>query len=138
MCDAIGGGDNDYWVSVLTGRFAEVHLERRSVLPGYCLVVWRHGHVAEPTDLGRDAATGYWHEVLAVGRAVQSLFNPVKLNYMMLGNTVPHLHTHVLPRYPDDPAAGGPIPWEAIFSEDPTPDRVLHSQATKLRRLLTP
>jgi diadenosine tetraphosphate (Ap4A) HIT family hydrolase len=136
MCDAVGRGDNDFWVSVGKGPFTEVHLERRSRLPGYCLVVWRHGHVAEPTDLDRAAATGYWHEVLEVGRAVDALFDPLKLNYMTLGNTVPHLHTHVLPRYRDDPAAGGPIPWEAIFAADPLPDDELHTQANDLRRLL--
>ena len=51
MCAALGKGDNDFWVSVSTGVVAEVHLERRSRLPGYCIVVWRHGHVAEPSDL---------------------------------------------------------------------------------------
>jgi diadenosine tetraphosphate (Ap4A) HIT family hydrolase len=50
---------------------------------------------------------------------VQALFDPVKLNYLTLGNTVPHLHTHVLPRYRDDPAPGGPIAWEQIFSPEP-------------------
>jgi len=53
MCAALGKGDNDFWVSVFTGEVAEVHLERRSRLPGYCIVVWRHGHVAEPGDLAR-------------------------------------------------------------------------------------
>jgi hypothetical protein len=48
VCAALGKGDNGFWVSVSTGEVAEVHLERRSRLPGYCIVVWRHGHVAEP------------------------------------------------------------------------------------------
>ena len=39
MCAALGKGDNDFWVSVPTGEVAEVHLERRSRLPGYCIVV---------------------------------------------------------------------------------------------------
>ena len=43
MCAALGKGDNDFWVSVFTGEVAEVHLERRSRLPGYCIVVWRQG-----------------------------------------------------------------------------------------------
>ena len=97
MCAALGKGDNDFWVSVSTGEVAEVHLERRSRLPGYCIVVWRHGHVAEPGDLDPLQAGRYWAEVLAAGRAVRARFKPVKLNYMTLGNTVPHLHTHVLP-----------------------------------------
>jgi hypothetical protein len=47
MCAALGKGDNDFGVSVSTGEVAGVHLERRSRLSGYCIVVWRHGHVSE-------------------------------------------------------------------------------------------
>jgi diadenosine tetraphosphate (Ap4A) HIT family hydrolase len=83
----------------------------------------------------RQAGTGLT-EVLAAGRAVQARFKPVKLNYMTLGNTVPHVHTHVLPRYQDDPAPGGPIAWEAIFAADPVPEAGLHRQAADLRGLL--
>jgi hypothetical protein len=41
----------------------------------------------------------------------------MKLNYFTLGNTVPHLHTHVLPRYQDDPAR------EARSSGDRSPPK---------------
>jgi diadenosine tetraphosphate (Ap4A) HIT family hydrolase len=136
MCAALGKGDNDFGVSVFTGEVAEVRLERRSRLPGYCVVVWRHGHVAEPGDLAPVQASRYWAEVLAAGRAVQACFTPVKLNYLTLGNSVPHLHTHVLPRYQDDPAPGGPIAWEAIFAADPVPEPELHRQAADLRARL--
>ncbi len=136
ICAAVGHGDNDFWVAVSSGEFAEVYLERRSRLPGYCIVVWRHGHIAEPADLNPGQACGYWEEVLAVGRAVRERFDPVKLNYLTLGNTVPHLHTHVVPRYRDDPAPGGPIAWEAMFSPDPVPEAELHRQAASLRLLL--
>jgi diadenosine tetraphosphate (Ap4A) HIT family hydrolase len=30
---------------------------------------------------------------------------PVKLNCDVLGNSLPHLHTHVIPRYAEDPLA---------------------------------
>jgi diadenosine tetraphosphate (Ap4A) HIT family hydrolase len=136
MCTALGRGDNDYWVHVFAGEFAEVNLERRTALPGYCLVVWRHEHVAEPSDLSPREASGYWQEVLAAGRAVRAQFDPVKVNYMTLGNRVPHLHTHVVPRYRDDPAPGGPIEWPQMFSPAPVPEAELHRQAASLRALL--
>jgi diadenosine tetraphosphate (Ap4A) HIT family hydrolase len=34
-----------------------------------------------------------------------------KMNYDLLGNSLPHLHTHVLPRYADDPKPGWPFPF---------------------------
>jgi diadenosine tetraphosphate (Ap4A) HIT family hydrolase len=49
---------------------------------------------------------------------------------------VPHLHTHVVPRYQDDPAAGGPIPWELVRSELPTDEAVLARQAEAIRAAL--
>jgi diadenosine tetraphosphate (Ap4A) HIT family hydrolase len=137
LCAALGKGDNDFTIAVFSGEVADVVLERRSRLPGYCIVIWKGGHVAEPTDLDPELAGRYWAEVLAAGRAVRARFSPVKMNYLTLGNTVPHLHTHVLPRYLDDPAAGGPIPWPEIFTPDPVPDADLHAQAADLRALLS-
>lgn len=136
LCAALGMGDNDFSVAVFTGDVAEVRLERRSRLPGYCIVVWRLGHVAEPDELDPRQASRYWTEVMAAGVAVRERFNPVKMNYMTLGNTVPHLHTHVVPRYHGDAAPGGPIAWPDIFSQDPVPDSDLHRQAEDLRALL--
>ncbi|HEY3140085.1 MAG TPA: hypothetical protein VGJ86_03100, partial [Acidimicrobiales bacterium] len=39
-------------------------------------------------------------------------------NYQALGNFLPHLHTHVVPRYPDDPSPGRPLP-EALWDSSP-------------------
>jgi diadenosine tetraphosphate (Ap4A) HIT family hydrolase len=133
MCAAVGGGDNDHTVSVAELPYTEVGLERRSRLAGYCVVVWKHGHVAEPTELGPEEAAGYWGDVLAVARAIEVQFRPMKLNLLTLGNWVPHLHTHVVPRYADDPAPGGPIAWEAMFSEQPVDSELLHATAGRLR-----
>jgi diadenosine tetraphosphate (Ap4A) HIT family hydrolase len=138
MCRAIGQGDDHFGLVVVEGRFAEVHLRRRTRLPGYCVVIWNHEHVAEPSDLEPDRAAGYWQEVMEVGRAVRAVFTLVKLNYFTLGNTVPHLHTHVLPRYQNDPAPGGPIHWGSIASEEPVPEDLLRSQAATLLQLITP
>jgi diadenosine tetraphosphate (Ap4A) HIT family hydrolase len=136
LCKSLGVGNNDHTVAVAELPFSEVGLERRSRLPGYCVVVWRHGHVAEPTELDATSANGYWQDVLRVARAVETTFAPVKMNLLTLGNWVPHLHTHVVPRYADDPAPGGPIAWEAIFSDEPTDGAVLEEQARAIREAL--
>lgn len=137
LCATLGKGDNDHVVTVAEMAHSEVWLERRSRLPGYCVVVWRHGHVCEPTELRPEQATGYWHDVLAVSRAIEAEFHPVKMNMMMLGNTVPHLHTHVVPRYLEDPAPAGPIPWPAMLNEHPTDIGSLRRQADALRAILS-
>jgi diadenosine tetraphosphate (Ap4A) HIT family hydrolase len=139
LCAELGRDtDDDHAVFITALNSSEVRLERRSRLPGYCIVVWRHSHVTEPTELAFEAASEYWSDVLAVSRAVEVEFHPVKMNLLTLGNWVPHLHTHVLPRYPDDPAPGGPITWADVFNPDPTPPDVLYRQAAMLRKQLNP
>lgn len=136
LCAALGKGGSDDWRHLATGAVTEVHLERRSRIPGYCLVVWRGRHVAEPSELDPEEASAYWAEVVATGRAIAAAFEPAKLNYFTLGNTVPHLHTHVVPRFRDDPAAGGPIPWDEVVAHTPMTDKALDRVAAALRRHL--
>jgi diadenosine tetraphosphate (Ap4A) HIT family hydrolase len=57
------------------------------------------------------------------------------MNYLTLGNWVPHLHTHVVPRYTHDPAPGGPIAWDAMFGE-PVSEEELARWAAELRAAL--
>jgi diadenosine tetraphosphate (Ap4A) HIT family hydrolase len=134
ICDVLGGGDNDHWVHVADGDCTEVHLDRASQIAGYCLVVWRLGHVAEPTQLEAEAAGAYWREVLAAGQAVISAFAPVKVNYFTLGNAVPHLHTHIVPRYSGDPMPAGPISWDRVVAAPAFTEGALRDQAAALRQ----
>jgi diadenosine tetraphosphate (Ap4A) HIT family hydrolase len=130
-------GDNDHTVTIAELAHTEVRLERRSRLPGYCIVVWRHGHVVEPTELAADDAAGYWSDVTAVARVVEELYRPAKMNLFTLGNWVPHLHTHVVPRALDgDPAPGGPLPWDALLIESPNDPVELERQAETIRQAL--
>jgi diadenosine tetraphosphate (Ap4A) HIT family hydrolase len=70
-----------------------------------------------------------------VARALEEHLRPVKTNYEVLGNSLPHLHTHVLPRNVDDPKPGWPFP----FPEDEPPpqdERTFRADADALRALL--
>ncbi|HEV3288196.1 MAG TPA: UTRA domain-containing protein, partial [Streptosporangiaceae bacterium] len=40
-------------------------------------------------------------------------YEPLKMNYETLGNSLPHLHTHLVPRYTEDPRPGQPFPLSA-------------------------
>ena len=51
----------------------------------------------------------FWNDAMNVARAVASVVEPIKMNYEIHGNTLPHLHLHLFPRHPDDPYVGGPI-----------------------------
>jgi len=98
------------------GEVADAYLRRTSIQRGLSIVIWRGRHVAEPTELTDDESAAYWRELLTVGRAIEQVMRPVKMNYNLLGNALPHLHTHVVPRYEDDPRPGWPFPFP---EEDP-------------------
>jgi diadenosine tetraphosphate (Ap4A) HIT family hydrolase len=97
-------------VRFFPGEVSDAYLVRADIQRGLSMVVWRGRHVVEPTEPSDAEATAYGREVLRVGRALADVLAPVKLNYDLLGNSVAHLHTHIVPRYADDPRRAGPSP----------------------------
>jgi len=92
-----------------------VTASREAPLPGYVCVVARQ-HVVEPFEMSAADQSRFWTDSMSVARAVADLVQPVKMNYEIHGNTLPHLHLHLFARQPDDPYVGGPIdPRLAVF-----------------------
>jgi diadenosine tetraphosphate (Ap4A) HIT family hydrolase len=108
MCEAGRPEADRYGVRILEGRYSDAYLQRADVQRGYTVVIWRGRHVTEPTELDETEAAGYWAEVLAVARALITVYRPLKMNYETLGNSLPHLHTHLVPRFTIDPNPGHP------------------------------
>jgi diadenosine tetraphosphate (Ap4A) HIT family hydrolase len=108
----------DAGVRFFAGEVCDAYLVRSDIQRGLTIAIWRGRHVAEPTELSQAEAAAYGREVLRVGRALEHVLAPVKLNYDLLGNSVPHLHTHIVPRYADDPRPGWPFPFPET---DPPP-----------------
>ncbi len=69
--------------------------------PGFFRVVWQ-AHVAEMTQLPLSDCQELMTVVFAVERAIRDVMCPDKVNLASLGNMVPHLHWHVIPRFADD------------------------------------
>jgi diadenosine tetraphosphate (Ap4A) HIT family hydrolase len=106
-------------VRFFAGEVCDAYLVRAGIQRGLTLAVWRGRHVVEPFDLDAAEAAAYGAEVMRVARALWTVFEPVKLNYDVLGNAAPHLHVHLVPRYADDPRPGWPFPFP-----DPEPPAV--------------
>lgn len=128
--------EDEYGARIFAGRVSDAYLQKAGIQRGYSVVIWRGRHVAEPTELTDDEAGAYWLEVLRVGRALERHLQPVKLNYDVLGNSLPHLHTHVIPRFADDPRPGWPFPFP---EDDPPrhPEAEFRADVDALRALLT-
>jgi diadenosine tetraphosphate (Ap4A) HIT family hydrolase len=135
MCQNRRADANQYGVRVHAGEYADAYLQRADVQPGYTVVIWHGRHVNEPTELNEAEAAGYWAEVLAVAKALISVYKPLKMNYETLGNSLPHLHTHLVPRFTDDPRPGEPFPLSAKQPAAKIPEEELWSDARALRKL---
>jgi diadenosine tetraphosphate (Ap4A) HIT family hydrolase len=55
------------------------------------------------------ARTQFFEDLLRAAQALEQVFQPVKMNMTLLGNAIPHLHAHLIPRFYGDPAPGMPI-----------------------------
>ena len=93
--------------------------------PGFCRVIWET-HVKEMTDLSDADRIHLMEVVFAVESVLRETLQPDKINLASLGNLVPHLHWHVIPRYTDDPHFPQPI-WTNPQREIGTRDRVANT-----------
>ncbi|AEK60466.1 Diadenosine tetraphosphate (Ap4A) hydrolase-liker HIT family hydrolase [Collimonas fungivorans Ter331] len=94
--------------------------------PGFCRVIW-HDHVKEMTDLPVADRSTLMAAVCKVESVVRAVMQPEKINLASLGNMTPHLHWHVIPRYPDD--AHFPSPVWAESQRQPAPASLAQRQA---------
>ena len=117
------------------GEVSDAYLVRADIQRGLSIVVFRGRHVVEPTALTEGDAAAYGREVLHAARAIEAAFAPLKLNYDILGNAVPHLHTHIVPRYEDDPRPGWPFPFPDP-EPAPMPEERLEADLGALRQAL--
>ena len=85
----------------------------RVCLKGTCYLLLKP-HAVELFDLDEDTLLSYMKEVQISAKALKEVTNAVKINYELHGNTGPHLHIHLFPRYLDDPFPGQAIDYHRI------------------------
>ena len=99
------------------GDDCRVILVNDSDLPGSCRVIWNR-HISEMTDLSYGERDHLMSLVFAVEEAVRHVMHPDKVNIAALGNMVPHIHWHVIPRFKDDTFFPGSA-WSQRTQESP-------------------
>jgi diadenosine tetraphosphate (Ap4A) HIT family hydrolase len=110
---------NDDGYTVADLAMSRLRLSIHQSLPGYCVLLCKI-HVREPYELPDEEQLLFFEDMMRVGRALELVFRPVKMNFELLGNSVPHLHCHIKPRYYGDPAGGIPI-WPDQYPVALTP-----------------
>ncbi len=98
--------------------------------------------VREFYELDEPTRIRHFEELSKVCRAIDSIFEPLKMNVESLGNGVPHLHWWITPRYVTDARPMAPI-WEDLdflremwTGTGHAEDQELEASATLLRAAL--
>jgi len=99
--------------------FARVVLVGDADHPGFCRVIL-NAHAKEMTDVSEADRARMMSVVYAVEGLLRELLAPDKINLASLGNVVPHLHWHVIPRFADDPQFPNSV-WSASVRERARP-----------------
>ena len=107
--------------------------------PGLVRIIWNE-HVAELSDLSEPEAQALMAAVRQVERALRDTLAPDKVNVASLGNQVPHLHVHIVPRWRDDLTFPGSIwsrpetgPSDTISTSERGAAALARRQSTALR-----
>jgi len=124
--------DSDLRVAELEHSF--VVLNRDQFFPGYTLLFTKQ-HVTELFHLDRTVRSGLMEEVSCVAEALFTLFRPDKINYELLGNMVPHIHWHLVPRHAGEPLWPRPI-WSEPHNELPLSPEEYRERSESIRGVL--
>jgi diadenosine tetraphosphate (Ap4A) HIT family hydrolase len=110
---------NEFVLLIRKLTVSSLYLARDQTYRGQCMLVYdlHHANRLDELELGQWQALA--RDIWLAGRAVALEFGPRHMNVESLGNEVPHLHWHLIPRYTDDGRWGGPI-WTTQRSDMPS------------------
>jgi diadenosine tetraphosphate (Ap4A) HIT family hydrolase len=116
MCARITGEGSLFIADLGTSR---VYLNEDQFFPGWVFVVLKR-HAVELYDLEPQERASLIEEVSRAARALARVYRPEKMNYELLGNQVPHMHWHLVPRLAGDPEPRWPV-WRVPHDPAPLP-----------------
>ncbi|MDH5667333.1 MAG: HIT family protein [Nitrospira sp.] len=96
---------------------SKAYLHDDQFFPGWTVIVLRH-HATELFHLTSAERMQLMEDVTTIARVLLQVYDAKKINYELLGNQLPHIHWHIIPRLTNDPAPLEPVwrvPHEPIL-----------------------
>ena len=109
---------NDHWDFIATLSASSLYLAKNQTYRGQCQLVFDRRHAARLDQLTEDEFGAFAGDLFVAQHAVTRAVGPDHMNVESLGNVVPHLHWHIIPRYVGDARWGMPI-WTTPLSDMP-------------------
>jgi diadenosine tetraphosphate (Ap4A) HIT family hydrolase len=107
-CSACQGSwpKEDHFIADL--GLSKAYLHEDQFFPGWTVVVFKR-HATELFHLAPTERIQLMEEVSRVAKTLAQVYEARKINYELLGNQLPHIHWHVIPRLANDPAPLEPV-----------------------------
>ncbi len=108
LCADVETEENYFSFLVARLETSNLRLAKNQYARGYCTLIFRD-HATELHQLSPETQAALMRDLACAGSAIAKVFQPDKMNYQLLGNAVPHIHWHIVPRYWGDPAPHRPL-----------------------------
>jgi diadenosine tetraphosphate (Ap4A) HIT family hydrolase len=95
-----------------------LYITRDQTYRGRCILALKE-HKTEIFQLSAGEVEAFGRDIAKASKAIYEAFKPDKINYAAFGDTYPHLHFHLVPKYKGGKSWGGP------FELTPNPNGVL-------------
>ena len=107
-CSACQGSwpKEDHFIADL--GLSKAYLHDDQFFPGWTVVVFKR-HATELFHLAPTERIQMMEEVSRFAKLLAEMFDARKMNYGLLGNQMPHIHWHLIPRLSNDPAPLEPV-----------------------------
>lgn len=111
-----------------------VYLHDDQFFPGWTVLVLGR-HATELFHLAPAERVQLIEEMNLVAKALHQVYEPRKINYELLGNQMPHIHWHLIPRLVNDPAPLEPV-WRVPHEPVLLSDADLHGTIQRLHQAI--
>lgn len=110
----------DIMIKICDLEASTLYLFKEQTYRGRALVAYKE-HISEICDLSDEERNVFMKDVARAAKAMHAAFKPHKVNYGAYGDTMGHLHYHLVPKYQDGPDFGEVFqmnPRAVYLSED--------------------
>jgi diadenosine tetraphosphate (Ap4A) HIT family hydrolase len=99
-------------------RVSTLYLFKEQTYEGRCIVALNE-HYDELFQMPLELQSAYMKDVAQAAKAVYHAFEPGKVNYGAFGDTMPHVHFHIVPKQE------GGFTWGRMFEMNPPDNKRL-------------
>jgi diadenosine tetraphosphate (Ap4A) HIT family hydrolase len=114
--DAPRPASNEHWDFIATLSVSSLYLAGNQTYRGYSLLVFDPRHAIRLDQLTAQEWLDYSADLRVAHDVLMDVTRPDHMNVELLGNGIPHLHWHLIPRRRSDERWGGPI-WTTVQAD---------------------